>query len=46
VRSDNASLELDNNSAERAMKPVLWTEKTGCLSVLSVAAEPWLSFSS
>jgi transposase len=40
---ENGFLELDNNSAERAMKPVALGRKTGCLQARNAAAIPWQS---
>ena len=39
---ENGFLELDNNTAERAVKPVAIGRKTRCSRVLKVAAKPWL----
>ena len=40
---DNGFLELDNNTAERAMKPVAIGRKTGCLPDHSAVEIPWPS---
>ncbi|MEP4196933.1 MAG: transposase [Aliishimia sp.] len=40
---ENGFLELDNNTAERAVKPVAIGRKTGCFQDLKAAVRPWPS---
>ena len=38
--TDEGFLEMDNNTAERCMRPSSWAGRTSCLSVLSGLAMP------
>lgn len=40
---ENSRLELDSNTAERAVKPVAIGRKNGCSPVPRAAAKPWQS---